>query len=62
MRIDIFSIFIDLTICVKRSVERSQLDWMRTICYQPGPLVMPDLSEFVHLLDKQKGKEVSLAG
>ncbi|ORY33432.1 PLC-like phosphodiesterase [Naematelia encephala] len=27
-------------------IDRTQLDMMRTMCYQPGPLVMPDLSEF----------------
>jgi hypothetical protein len=27
-------------------IERTHLDVMRTVCYQPGPLVMPDLGEF----------------
>jgi hypothetical protein len=27
-------------------IRRSQLDVMRTNCYQPGPLSMPDLGEF----------------
>lgn len=27
-------------------IRRTQLDVMRTVCYQPGPLLMPDLGEF----------------
>jgi len=27
-------------------LQRIQLDIMRTVCYQPGPFVMPDLGEF----------------
>ena len=27
-------------------IRRSQLDVMRTNCYQPGPISMPDLGEF----------------
>jgi glycerophosphoryl diester phosphodiesterase/phosphatidylglycerol phospholipase C len=27
-------------------ILRTQLDVMRTVCYRPGPLVMPDLGEF----------------
>jgi hypothetical protein len=27
-------------------IRRTQLDVMRTHCYQPGPIFMPDLGEF----------------
>ena len=34
------------TCALQTWIERTHLDVMRTVCYQPGPLVLPDLGEF----------------
>lgn len=43
-------------------VERSQLDTMRTVCYQPGPIVKADVSGYESIIgDGSAGHEVVAA-
>jgi hypothetical protein len=40
------SVSLDLGTLPQIWICRTQLDTMRTVCYKPGPLVVPDLGEF----------------